>query len=103
MDENIKVVAGTAGVLANQTILVRLVDRVLEHSGLMDELASDVDVRSGRVHRSASDEAALDELVGVLSHDLAVLAGAGLALIGIDDEISGLSVLVPVLEVHERL
>lgn len=101
VDEDVEVVSGVAGVLANQSILVCLVDGVLENGSLVNELAADVDVGGGGVHRSAGDEAALDKLVGILSHNLAVLAGSGLALIGVDDQISRLVVLVPVLEVHE--
>lgn len=99
---NIEIVAGSAGVLANEAVGVGLVDGSLEDGGLLDEFTSDVDVGGGRVHGSAGDEASLDELVWVLSHDLAVLASSGLTLIGVDDEVTGLVVLVPVLEVHER-
>lgn len=101
VDVNIEIVTGSAGVLANQAIGVGFVDGVLEDIGLQDEFTTDIDVGSGRVHGSAGNEAALDELVWVLSHDFSVLAGSGLALIGIDDQVSGLRVLVPVLEVHE--
>lgn len=103
VDVNIEIVAGSAGVLANEAVGVGLVDGSLEDGGLLDEFTSDVDVGGGRVHGSAGDEASLDELVWVLSHDLAVLASSRLALIGVDDEVTGLAVLVPVLEVHERL
>jgi hypothetical protein len=99
---DIEVVTGSAGVLANQALGVGLVDGVLEDIGFVDEFATDIDVGSGRVHGSSGNEAALDELVWVLSHDLSVLASSGFTLIGIDDEITGLGVLVPVLEVHER-
>jgi hypothetical protein len=103
VDVDVKVVAGAAGVLADEAGLVRLLDGALEDGGLVEELAADVDVGGGGVHGAASNEAALDELVGVLAHNLTVLAGAGLALVGVDDEVAGLVVLVPVLEVHERL
>lgn len=103
VDENIEIVTRIAGVLANQSILISLVNRVLENGGLVDEFASDVDISSGCVHRSAGNETALDQLVWVLSHNLSIFARSGLAFVGIDDEISGLVVLVPVLEVHERL
>jgi len=99
---NIEIVTGFTGVLSDQAGGVSLVDGSLKNSSLLDEFTTDVDVGSGRVHGSARDEASLDELVWVLSHNLTVLAGSGLTLIGVDDEVTGLVVLVPVLEVHER-
>jgi hypothetical protein len=100
---NIEIVTGFTGVLSDQAGGVSLVDGSLKNSSLLDEFTTDVDVGSGRVHGSARDETSLDELVWVLSHNLTVLAGSGLTLIGVDDEVTGLIVLVPVLEVHERL
>lgn len=103
MDVHVEVVARSAGVLADQTGLVGLLDRTLENGGFVVELTADVDVGGVGVHRAADDETALDELVGVLAHDLAVLAGARFTLIGVDDEVAGSGILVPILEVHERL
>ena len=37
-------------------------------------------------HGEAGDEGALDELVRVLAHDLAVLAGARLGLVGVNHQ-----------------
>jgi hypothetical protein len=101
VDVDIKVVAGTAGVLADEAGLVCLLDSALEHCSLVVELSSNIDVGGSGVHGTPSDEAALDQLVWVLAHNLAVLAGSGLTLIGVDDQVAGLTVLVPVLEVHE--
>jgi hypothetical protein len=101
VDVDIEIVAGTAGVLANETSLVCLLDGALENCSLVVELSTDVDVSGGGVHGTAGDETALDELVWVLAHDFAVFAGSGLTLIGVDDQVAGLGVLVPVLEVHE--
>lgn len=101
MDVDVEVVAGAAGVLANETGFVRLLDGALEHSSLVVELSSDIDVCGGSVHGASSNETALDELVWVLAHNLAVLAGAGLALIGIDDEVAGLGVVLPALGIHK--
>ena len=69
----------------------------------MVELSTNVDVGGGSVHSTSSNEAALDELVGVLAHNLAVLAGSGLTLIGVDNEVAGLGIVLPALGVHERL
>ncbi len=42
-----------------------------------------------RTHRERCDQRPLDQRMGIVPHDLAVLAGAGLALVGVDDEIGG--------------
>lgn len=103
VEVDIKVVARIARIFTDEAVLVSLIDGRLKDLGFVDEFASDIDVRSGRVHGSAGDETSLDQLVGILAHDFAILAGTGLAFIGIDNKISGLAILVPVLEVHERL
>src|SRR5262249_49857945 len=65
-------------VLANQPGLVGLVDGRLQALALAHELTAHVDVADVRAHGVAGDEAALDEEVRLVPHDLAVLAGAGL-------------------------
>ena len=75
-------------VLADQLGLIGLVDRGLQMLALPDELAAHIDVAGMRVHREARDQAALDQKMRVVPHDLAVLAGAGLGLVGIDHEIA---------------
>lgn len=40
-------------------------------------------------HGPSGDQATLDELVGVLPHDLTILAGSGLTLIGIHHKVLG--------------
>src|SRR5262249_42210642 len=74
-------------VLADELGLIGLVDRSLQPLALPDELAADIDVSRMRTHREARDHAALDQEMRVVPHDLAVLAGAGLRLVGIDHEI----------------
>src|SRR5262249_1564293 len=85
--------------LADQLGLIGLVDRGLQTFSFSDELAADVDVAGVRGHGGAGEEAALDEKMRIVPHDLAVLAGAGLGLVGIDDEI-----MRPVADLlgHER-
>jgi hypothetical protein len=100
---DVKVVARATGVLSDQSILVGLVDGALQDGSFVDEFASNVDIGSAGVHGSAGDKAAFDELVGVLSHDFTILAGSGFTLISVDDEVSRLGVLVPILKVHKRL
>ena len=88
MQVDVDVVARAAGVLADEPGLVGLVDRDLEVPRLVVELAADVDVGGLHPHADAGQDAALDQLVRVPAQDVAVLAGAGLALVGIDREIA---------------
>ena len=55
--------------------------------GLVVELAADIDVGGAGAHGEAGDQAALDQHMRIEAQDLAILAGAGLGLVGIDDEI----------------
>ena len=74
-------------VLADQLGLIGLVDRRLQALALADEFAAHVDVAGMGAHGEAGDQAALDQQMRIVPHDLAVLAGAGLGFVGIDDEI----------------
>jgi hypothetical protein len=73
--------------LADQAGLIGLVDRQLQRLALADELAADVDVGRDRAHGETGDQATLDQRVRVVAQDLAVLAGAGLGFVGVDDQI----------------
>ena len=103
VEVDIERVSGSAGVLADKAGLVRLIDGLLDVRAFLVELSSDVDVSwvlvngrdrntdkltSSGVHSSTSDETALDELVGVTSHDLSVFTRSRLSLIGVDDKVS---------------
>ena len=119
MDKDVEVVAGAAGVFANEALLVGFLDSTLEDGGFVVELAANVDVCRcalsylsmyhsspilyicTHVHCSPSDQTSLNQLMWILPHNLTVLACAWLALISIHHKISGLSILLPILEVHE--
>lgn len=97
----IKGVPRAARVLPQQARLVRLRNRLLHMARLLEELAPNIDIRRRRVHGSASDEAALDELMRVAAHDLAVLARPRLALVRVHDEVPRSLVFLPPGLVHE--
>ena len=78
---------------ADETRLIGLVDRTLQRIALRDILAADIDVAGMRTHREGGDQAAFDEKMGIIAHDLAVLAGAGLRLVRVDDEVMRAPVL----------
>src|ERR1700761_1159729 len=75
-------------VLADQLCFVSLVDSGLKVLALPNEFAAHVDIASMRAHRAARDQATLDQQMRVVPHDLAVLAGTGLGLVGVDHEVA---------------
>ena len=86
-------------VLADELRLIGLVHGALERMTLGDVLAADIDVGRVRAHGEGGDEAAFDEKMRIVPHDLAVLTGARLRLVGVHDEV----VRTPVrLLRHER-
>ena len=87
MQVNIEVPATAAGVSANKTGLVGLVDRKLKVEVFVVVFASDVDVGGVRAHREAGDQAAFDQFVRIVAHDVPILARSRLALVGVDHEI----------------
>ncbi len=76
-----------AGVLADHSGRVRLVDRLLQLLGFAVKFASDVDVGRVRADADARQQTALDQLLRLVAQDLPVLAGSGFTLVGIDHEI----------------
>src|SRR6202035_4855744 len=76
-------------VLADQLCLIGLIDRGLQMLALPDELAAHIDIAGVSPHREAREQAPLDQKMRIVPHDLAVLAGAGLGLVGIDHEVAG--------------
>ena len=85
--DDVEVVAVNV-VLADQLGVVGLIDGGLKPLALADELAADIDVAMVHAHGAAGDQASLDQKMRIVPHDLAVLAGAGLRLVGIDHEIA---------------
>ena len=74
-------------VLANQVGGIGFVHRALQRLALADEFAPHIDVAGMRPHREAGDQAAFDQRMRVVAHDVAILAGARLAFVGVDDQI----------------
>lgn len=99
----VEVVAGSAGVLADQAFFVCFLDSALEDSGFMVKFAADIDICCGGVHGAADNETAFDELVRVLTHDFTVLACSRLTFVGVDDKVAGFLIILPAFEVHEGL
>lgn len=86
---DVEVEAGVAGVLAEEALRVGLVDSALQLNLFVPKFAANIDVGSLRSHGEADEESALNEFVGVVAHNFAIFAGAGLRLVSVDDEILG--------------
>ncbi len=87
MNVEIEVPAGARRVRPQETGFVCLVHSSLELLALADEFAAHIDVAGMRAHREGGDEAAFDELLRIVTHDVAILAGAGLGLVRVHHEI----------------
>ena len=75
-------------VLADELCVIGLLHRGFEPLALADEFAANINVAMVRAHAGAGDQTAFDEEMRIVAHHLAVLAGAGLGFVGIDDQIA---------------
>ena len=87
MQVKVEVIARLAGVLADQARVIGLINRGLKRLTLTDIFAADVDVAGIGPHREGRDQRAFDQRMGIVAHDLPVLAGAGFGFVGVDDEV----------------
>src|SRR3990167_1728156 len=87
MDKKVEIKTRPAGVLADQSRRIGFIDRLLQGDALVDIFAAKIDVAGLRLHREGGDEAAFDQKMRIVTHDVAILAGAGLGFVGVDDEI----------------
>src|SRR5690606_19820594 len=85
--------------LAQQTGFVAFVDCRLEGFTLAHEFAAHVDIGGVCAHGATGDHAAFDQRMRIVAQDFAVLAGAGLGFVGVDDQIMRATVA---LLGHER-
>jgi hypothetical protein len=81
MKVHVELISTPTGVVAQKY----LIDHLLGVRGLLVELSTDVDVGDSGVHSSSGYEAALDELVGVPTENVAVFARSGFAFVGVYD------------------
>ncbi len=86
MDEDVEIPAMDI-VLADQFGGIGLVDGALQRLALADEFAAHVNVSRMRAHREAGDQAAFHQSVRIVPQDVAIFAGAGFGLVGIDDQV----------------
>src|SRR5690349_7154105 len=93
MDDQVEVVARTHDVLAEDPGLVGLRSRALELPRRVSELAAAEDVHLVGSDRVRADGHALDQLVRVALHQLAVLERPRLAFVRVADEVARADVL----------
>jgi hypothetical protein len=74
-------------ILADELRFVGLIDGALERLALGNVFTADVDVGRVGSHREGRDEASFDQEMRIVPHDLPVLAGARLGLVGIHHEV----------------
>ena len=65
-------------------------DAVLDHAPGHLELAAQVEPHLGGADRVRRDRQPLEHKVGPTQHDLAILEGAGLTFVGVQDHVVGL-------------
>ncbi len=74
-------------VLADKPRFIGFVDGALQRSAFSDEFAAYIDVTGMRAHGEGGHKRAFDQRMRVVAHDLAVLAGARLRLVGVYDQV----------------
>ena len=77
---------------AQKVLRPRLCQRLLQDLRCVRELLTDVKVRQLSSHRETGDHHALDQLMRVLMHDVAVLEGARLRFIRVTNQVNRLRV-----------
>ena len=91
-DLQLEVEADAQDVFAGETPLVRLLDGLLHARHRERVLVADVDVALVGLAGDAGDDHAFDDRVGVALHRVAVDEGAGVALVGVADDVLRMAV-----------
>ncbi len=74
-------------VLAYEVGLIGLIHGLLEPFALKNVFAAQIDISRLGAHGERGHERAFDQRVRIVAQDFAVLAGAGLGFVGVDDQI----------------
>ena len=90
MNVNLDVEPGAEHVAPHEIFLARFLDRALEDLRAFRKLAADVDVGRLRAERETGDQDSLDQLVGILVNNVAVLECPRLRFIGVADQVDRL-------------
>ena len=87
MHDEIKIPAVDV-VLADELRIIRFVDGALQRLALADVFAAHVNIARVHPHREGREQRSFDEQMRIVAQNFAILAGTGLRLVGIDDEIA---------------
>jgi hypothetical protein len=87
MQVDLAIEARAENVLAEESRLPRILDRLLHRREQVIELPANVDVGGFRSDCVAADQATLHEQVGIAFHQQVILEGARLALVGVADDV----------------
>jgi len=87
MHDDLEVEARALDVLAEKALVVGFLDGSAQDAPRLHVLTADIDEAKVRADGARGDEHALDEGVRIALHEVAVLEGAGLALVRVDHEI----------------
>merc|ERR1719341_308226 len=85
--KQVKVIPTATCIGSQEPCVISLLDGHLKVASLVVELSSDVDVASPSSHGSSSYQASFNQGVGVMAHNLAILASSRLAFICVDHQI----------------
>ena len=93
VDVDVDVESGTADILAQEALGTGLLKGLGDDLGRLGELASDVDIGQVDIQRVGGNGHPLDELVGIVMQDVAILEGTGLGFIAVAGDVVGLAVI----------
>ncbi len=94
VDVDVEVKAGAEDVFAEKTFRACFFDGVPNDLGRFGKFAADVDVGEVNICGEGGNGEAFDELVRVLVEDVAVLEGAGLGFVAVDNDVVVFAVVV---------
>ena len=87
MSIDIEIVTGTTGILAEETLVVSLLNCSLELQAFVPEFTSYVNIGGLSSHSKTNDQGAFNQFVWIMSENLPVLASAWFRLISVNNQV----------------
>ena len=87
MDDDVEIPPRSAGVGADQPGFARFLDRRFQPFRLAEEFAPDIDEGGMGSHGETGEQRTFNQFMRIVPYDIAILAGSGLALVRIDDQV----------------
>ena len=85
---NLQIKSAAQNILPEKTVLLGLLDRLLQDLRAFRELTSNIDVGQSGIDREARDDHPFEQLMRILVDDLAVFECARLGLVGVANQIN---------------